>query len=89
MHKTTDLILTNHRFCNASCWQLSQLPGNYPNRKFLRKCSRWSWMVIGSVIGAAIGGLFVGLFPVKALMTLLGVILLISATKTFKHTRQN
>ncbi|EDS7587749.1 sulfite exporter TauE/SafE family protein, partial [Salmonella enterica subsp. diarizonae] len=45
------------------------------------------WMVIGSVIGAAIGGLMVGLFPVKALMTLLGVILLISAIKTFKHTR--
>ncbi|ETJ35924.1 Permease, partial [human gut metagenome] len=32
------------------------------------------WMVIGSVIGAAIGGLMVGLFPLKALMTLLGVI---------------
>ncbi|EBB1560613.1 TSUP family transporter [Salmonella enterica] len=45
------------------------------------------WMVIGSVIGAAIGGLMVGLFPLKALMTLLGVILLISAIKTFKHTR--
>ena len=44
-------------------------------------------MVIGSVIGAAIGGLMVGLFPLKALMTLLGVILLISAIKTFKHTR--
>ncbi|WP_409049019.1 sulfite exporter TauE/SafE family protein (plasmid) [Proteus mirabilis] len=47
------------------------------------------WMVIGSVIGAAIGGLLVGLFPVKALMMLLGVILLISAIKTFKHTQQN
>lgn len=47
------------------------------------------WMVIGSVIGAAIGGLLLGLFPVKALMTLLGVILLISAIKTFKHTRHN
>ena len=45
------------------------------------------WMVIGSVIGAVIGGLMVGLFPLKALMTLLGVILLISAIKTFKHTR--
>lgn len=22
--------------------QLSQLPGHYPNRKFLRKCSRWA-----------------------------------------------
>ncbi|ECZ0089494.1 TPA: hypothetical protein G9E65_004481 [Salmonella enterica] len=23
---------------------LTRLPGNYPNRKFLRKCSRWSLM---------------------------------------------
>ncbi|EBL1370437.1 sulfite exporter TauE/SafE family protein, partial [Salmonella enterica] len=46
------------------------------------------WMVIGSVIGAAIGGLMLGMFPVRVLMTLLGAVLLISAIKTFKHTRQ-
>lgn len=51
--------------------------------------SLFLWMVIGSVIGAAVGGLLLGLFPVKVLMTILGVILLISAIKTFKHTRQN
>ncbi|KJC10409.1 permease [Citrobacter freundii] len=47
------------------------------------------WMVIGSIIGAAIGGLMLGLFPIKALMTILGLILLISAIKTFQHTRQH
>ncbi len=47
------------------------------------------WMVIGSVIGAAMGGLMLGMFPVKILMTLLGVVLLISAIKTFQHTRKS
>lgn len=46
------------------------------------------WMGAGSVIGAAIGGLMLGLIPVKVLTTLLGLILLVSAIKTFKHTRQ-
>ncbi|EAP3266680.1 hypothetical protein EAD90_24810 [Salmonella enterica subsp. enterica] len=34
------------------------------------------------------GGLMLGMFPVRVLMTLLGAVLLISAIKTFKHTRQ-
>lgn len=46
------------------------------------------WMVIGSVIGAAIGGLMLGLVPVQALTTLLGLILLVSAMKTYQHTRK-
>ncbi|MCJ4823214.1 hypothetical protein K5M76_22510 (plasmid) [Shewanella xiamenensis] len=44
------------------------------------------WMVAGSILGAAIGGLLLGLVPTQWLLGLLGVILLISAIKTFQHT---
>ena len=44
------------------------------------------WMAIGSVLGAALGGLLLGLVPTRVLMTLLGIILLISAVKTFQHS---
>ncbi|EBP9213778.1 McbB family protein [Salmonella enterica] len=37
MNRSLILVLTNLRFCSACCWHLSQLPGHYPNRKFLRK----------------------------------------------------
>lgn len=43
------------------------------------------WMVAGSIIGAALGGMMLGLFPTRILMGILGVILLISAVKTFQH----
>lgn len=43
------------------------------------------WMVAGSILGAAIGGLLLGLVPTGWLMGLLGVILLVSAVKTFQH----
>jgi uncharacterized membrane protein YfcA len=43
------------------------------------------WMVVGSIIGAALGGLMLGLFPTRVLMGLLGVILFVSAVKTFQH----
>ncbi|KHN52904.1 permease [Dickeya fangzhongdai] len=49
----------------------------------------FKWMSIGSVIGAAIGGLLLGSVPVQILTSVLGVILLISAIKTFKHTRHH
>lgn len=42
-------------------------------------------MVTGSILGAAIGGLMVGAIPMSILMTALGVILLVSALKTFRH----
>ena len=43
------------------------------------------WMVAGSILGAGVGGLLLGLVPPEILITGLGVILLISAVKTFKH----
>ena len=43
------------------------------------------WMVAGSILGAAIGGLFVGWVPTNLLLTWLGVILQISAVKTFQY----
>ncbi len=43
------------------------------------------WMVAGSILGAALGSLLLGLVPTGLLMGLLGVILLISAIKTFQH----
>nr|QDL89604.1 anion permease Sulfite exporter TauE/SafE [Sym plasmid] len=43
------------------------------------------WMVAGSILGAALGGLLLGQVPTGALMGLLGVVLLISAIKTFQH----
>lgn len=43
------------------------------------------WMAAGSILGAALGGMLLGLVPTHHLMTLLGVILLISAVKTFQH----
>jgi uncharacterized membrane protein YfcA len=45
-------------------------------------------MGIGSVLGAIIGGLLVGLVPSSALKLGLGVILIISAWRTFRHTHE-
>lgn len=43
------------------------------------------WMAIGSILGAAIGGALLGLVPTDYLVSALGVILLISAYKTWRH----
>lgn len=43
------------------------------------------WMAAGSILGAAVGGLLLGIVPARLLLGLLGVILLISAVKTFQH----
>lgn len=43
------------------------------------------WMVGGSILGAAIGGLLLGLVPTDWLMGLLGIVLMVSAIKTFQH----
>lgn len=45
------------------------------------------WMAAGSILGAALGGLLLGLVPARLLMALLGVLLLVSALKTFQHAR--
>lgn len=42
-------------------------------------------MGVGSVIGAVIGGLLVGLAPDNLLKLVLGLILIISATRVFRH----
>jgi len=44
-------------------------------------------MGIGSVIGALIGGLLVGTIPASLLKIGLGIILIISAVRTFRHRR--
>lgn len=43
------------------------------------------WMVAGSIIGAGVGGMALGAIPTRWLMAMLGIILLISAVKTFRH----
>lgn len=45
------------------------------------------WMAAGSILGAGLGGLLLGLVPSRLLISILGVILLISAVKTFQHAR--
>lgn len=47
--------------------------------------SLFRWMAAGSILGSAVGGLMLGLVPTHALMILLGIILLVSAIKTFQH----
>jgi hypothetical protein len=42
-------------------------------------------MGAGSIIGAAVGGLLVGLVPTGAVKVVLGLILLLSAFRTFRH----
>lgn len=47
--------------------------------------SLMGWMVAGSILGAALDGLLLGLVPTGMLMGLLGIVLLVSAIKTFQH----
>jgi uncharacterized membrane protein YfcA len=49
--------------------------------------SLFAWLLAGSVIGAACGALLLDLVPTRLLLALLGCVLLISAIKTFKHSR--
>ena len=44
-------------------------------------------MGVGSVIGAVIGGLLVGAIPASVLKIGLGLILIASAWRTFRHSR--
>lgn len=47
------------------------------------------WMVAGSLLGAGVGGLLLGHVPTRLLLAGLGLILLVSAFKTFQHSRQS
>ncbi|MDD1649863.1 MAG: sulfite exporter TauE/SafE family protein [Methylococcaceae bacterium] len=49
----------------------------------------FNWMLAGSVLGAGLGSLLLGQVPSRWLMALLGLILLLSALKTFQHTHQD
>lgn len=44
-------------------------------------------MAVGSILGAFLGSLLLRLVPTQTLLTMLGIILIISAIKTFQHTR--
>lgn len=46
-------------------------------------------MGVGSVIGAIIGGLLVGFVPATLLKIGLGIILIVSAVRIFRHTKQS
>jgi len=43
------------------------------------------WMAAGSVLGVGLGGLLLAAVPARSLTALLGLVLLISAVKTFQH----
>ncbi|HEV58166.1 MAG TPA: sulfite exporter TauE/SafE family protein [Phycisphaerales bacterium] len=45
------------------------------------------WMALGSIVGAGIGGLMLGVVPSRLLLAGLGVILLVSAVKVFRHAQ--
>ncbi|MBE0436202.1 MAG: sulfite exporter TauE/SafE family protein [Methylomicrobium sp.] len=45
------------------------------------------WMTAGSLLGAGLGAMMLGVVPAHRLIELLGIVLLISAVKTFKHVR--
>lgn len=45
------------------------------------------FMAAGSILGAGLGGLLLGIVPTQAMMAALGIILLLSAIKTFQHIR--
>jgi uncharacterized membrane protein YfcA len=45
-------------------------------------------MGLGSVLGAVVGGLLVGIMPSAVLKLGLGLILIVSAWRTFRHTQQ-
>lgn len=70
------MIVGFSRYTNADAFQILRKEKNFcvDGHRFRYRCRYW--------------GLMLGMFPVRVLMTLLGAVLLISAIKTFKHTRQ-
>lgn len=49
--------------------------------------SLFRFMAAGSILGAGLGGLLLGIVPTQAMMAALGIILLLSAIRTFQHSR--
>lgn len=59
--------------------------GAFTDRRDLRETV--APMGVGSIIGAIVGGLLVGFFPSPLLKIGLGIILMVSAIRIFRHTR--
>ena len=58
--------------------------GAYQDRTALRETV--APMAAGSVVGAVLGGLLVGIVPASALKVGLGLILIVSAVRVFRHS---
>jgi uncharacterized membrane protein YfcA len=80
---TGSLIISLPTVCVGILRYVSQ--GAYADRRALTHTV--VPMGVGSVIGALIGGLLVGTIPASLLKTGLGIILIISAIRTFRHIR--
>lgn len=63
--------------------------GRHAHRRTYSDRADWTATIIpmgiGSIIGAVIGGLLVGLAPDSLLKVVLGIILIVSATRVFRH----
>jgi uncharacterized protein len=80
---TASLLISLSTVCVGILRYASQ--GAYAERRALTQTV--APMGIGSVIGALIGGLLVGTIPASLLKIGLGIILIISAIRTFHHIR--
>jgi len=80
---TASLLISLPTVCVGILRYASQ--GAYAERRALTQIV--APMGIGSVIGALIGGLLVGTIPAFLLKIGLGIILIISAVRTFRHIR--
>jgi uncharacterized membrane protein YfcA len=80
---TASLLISLPTVCVGILRYLSQ--GAYTERRALMHTV--VPMGVGSVIGALIGGLLVGTIPASLLKIGLGIILIISAIRTFQHLR--
>ena len=80
---TASLLISLPTVCVGILRYASQ--GAYAERRTLTQTV--APMGIGSVIGALIGGLLVGTIPASLLKIGLGIILIISAIRTFRHIR--
>ena len=81
---TASLLISLPTVCVGLLRYFSQ--GAYAERRALTQTVLP--MGIGSVIGALIGGLLVGTIPASLLKIGLGIILIISAIRTFQHMRR-